>query len=235
MTFSNIISKVNFLTKTNVTSFPLADLTILANNAMERVVSLIIRADNRWQWDDTTQPTTDAGDGTGGLPIATTALVANQQDYTFATTHLEISRVEIKDTSGNWKLLQPIDQHDIKTSLTDFMKTASQPVYYDKIGASIILYPKPDYSQSASLKVWFTRPPIYFVSSDTTKAPGFNILYHDLIPLWVSYDYAVANGLPNANQLMIEITRKEEELLNGYNDRSKDEQKIIKPVLRSSR
>ena len=235
MTFSNIISKVYFLTKTNVTSFPTADLTILANNAMERVVSLIIRADNHWQWDDTTQPTTDQGDGTGGLPIATTALVANQQDYTFATSHLEISRVELKDTSGNWRLLTPIDQHDIKTSLTDYMKTAGQPVRYDKIGASILLYPKPDYSQAASLKVWFTRPPIYFAVSDTTKAPGFNTLYHDLVPLWISYDYAMANALPNANQLMVEIVRKEEELLSGYDKRSKDEQKIIRPVNRSSR
>lgn len=226
MTFSNIISKVYFLTKTNVTSFSTADLTASANTALERVTSLIIKTDGRWQFDDTNQ--TD-------LPIATTALVANQQDYALATTHLEITRVEIKDQSGNWYLLKPIDQNDIKTSLTDFLKTASTPTYYDKLGNSIFLYPTPNYAQTASLKVYFTRAPSLFTVSDTTKEPGFQSIYHDLIPLWISYDYALANGLPNANQLMVEIARKEEELISGYSRRSKDEQKIIRPVFRSSR
>jgi hypothetical protein len=59
--------------------------------------------------------------------------------------------------------------------------------------------------------------------SSTTVKPGFNSLYHDLIALWVSYDYAVANGLPNANQLMVEITRKEEALKEDFALRSQDE------------
>lgn len=224
MTFSNICSKVYFLTKTNATSFPIADITILANNAMDRVTSLIFQADGRWQFDDTNQPATDQGDGTGGLPIATTSLVSGQQDYRFAVSHLGIERVEFKNTDGAWTLLKPIDQADVDgESLTDFYSTDGDPIYYDKIGNSIMLYPAPDFSQSASLKVYFSRPPIRFTVSDTTIQPGFNALYHDLIPLWVSYEYGVANGLPNADRIKVEIQEKEDALKEDYSLRNRDE------------
>lgn len=227
MTYGNIQAKIYFLTKTNSASFPTSDMVVLANNAMDRVASLIEQADGRWTFDDTNQPTTDQGDGTGGLPVATTAITSGQQDYTFGVNFLNVERVELKDEDGNWRKLQPIDQADIyDQSLTDFMSGGGTPLYYDKIGASILLYPSPDFSQSASLKVWYSRPPMVIQSSDissTTTKPGFNSLYHDLIALWVSYDYGVANGLPNANQLMVEIQRKEEALKEDFALRSADE------------
>lgn len=238
MTITDIVSKIYFLTKTNSASFPSADMLVLINNAYDRVASLIMQSDGRWQWDDSNQPAVDQGDGTGGLPIATTALVANQQDYSFAVTHLEVTRVELKDTSGNWYLLRPFDQNDVKTSFTQLSSVAGIPREYDKLGSSIFLLPPPSYSQSASLKLWVKRPPVYFTSAEVTtgtKKPGFNALYHDLVPLWASYDYAMANGLPNANQLQVEIQRKEDALTSDYNTRSKDEQKYIKTVRRSSR
>lgn len=215
MTYNDIKSKIYLLTKTNATSFPVADLTILANNALDRVASIIMKSDGRWQWDDTNQ--TD-------LPIATTGLVTDQQDYSMDVDHLEVTRVEIKDQNGNWVLIDPIDQQDLyDQSLTDFLKSSGQPRFYDKIGNSFFLYPKPDYTQAASLKVWFKRGPSYFTTSDTTKTPGFSTLYHDLIPLWVSYDYGLANGSSNVNLLMQEIQRKEEALREDYSLRAKDE------------
>lgn len=226
-TYANLQSKIYFLTKTNSTSFTSTDMVVLANNAMDRVASLIEASDGRWNFDDTNQPTTDQGDGTGGLPVATTALVSGQQDYTFAVNFLNVERVELKDEEGNWRKLQPIDQADVyDQSLTDFMTGGGTPVYYDKLGASIVLYPTPDYAQAASLKVWYSRPPVLIQSSDissTTTKPGFNALYHDLIALWVAYDYSMANGLPNANQLMVEIQRKEEALKEDFTLRSADE------------
>lgn len=214
MTYNDIKSKVYLLTKTNSTSFPNDDLVILANNALDRVTSLILQADGRWQWDDTNQ--TD-------LPIATTNLVSGQQDYSLSVDHIEIQRVEAKDSNGNWYLLKPLDKAEIKIALNEYFDTDDTPRYYDKVGNSVFLYPAPNYSQSASLKLYFSRPASYFVSGDTTKKPGFNALFHDLIPLWVAYDYGLANGLSNVNLLMQEIQRKETELLESYQKRSKDE------------
>jgi len=215
MIYTDIKTKAYLLTNTNSTSLPDATMVVLANNALERVESLILQADTRWQFDDTNN--TD-------LPIATTALVADQQDYSFATSHLSITRVELKNSDGNWILLKPFDQNDLyNQSLTDYLKSSGTPMYYDKLGSSVFLYPKPNYSQASSLKIWFKRGPSYFVVGDTTKFPGFNALYHDLIPYWIAYDYAVANGLKNANQLMSAIQQKEQALLDDYALRNKDE------------
>ncbi len=224
MTFSQMCSKVYFLTNTNSTSFPIADLTAAINNANERVVSLIRSSDSRWQWDDPNQPATDQGDGTGGLPIATTTITNGQQDYALTTGFLSILRVEVKDSSGNWKLLTPLDQVDIyDQSVTDFLKGGGLPTYYDKLGNSVILYPSPNYTQSASLKVFFERAPIAFTTGDTTKQPGFNSLYHNLLPLWVSYDYALSKGLTKANLIFQDIQLLEDQLKEDYSLRNKDD------------
>lgn len=204
-----------FLTSTNVSSFPTAQLTVEANNAYERIVALINAADGRWQFDDSNN--TD-------LPIATTDIVVNQQDYSLATTHLEITRAEILDSNGNWNKLAPFDQSDVyNQSLTDFMKTAGLPIYYDKLGNSVFLYPKPNYSQTASLKLYFERGPNEFTVSDTTKQPGFNTLFHDLIPLWVAYNFAIANGKSNGTVIQAEINLRETALQEYYALRSHDD------------
>lgn len=216
MTLDQIRTKVYLLTSTSGTDdFPDAMLVAEANNALERVASLIIQSDGRWQWDDYNNTT---------MPIATTDLIADQQDYALEITHLEITRMEVLDTTNNWHKLIPIDQVDVyQTSLTDYLKSSGLPVYYDKIGRVVSLYPKPNYDQEESLKLWFQRPPSYFVTSDTTKVPGFNSLYHDLIPLWIAYNFAIANGKSNAQALMSEIQMREDSLREDYALRAKDD------------
>ncbi len=200
----------------------LATFTRYINEALNRVVSLIMLADGRWQWDDNNN--TD-------FPIATTDLVttlgSEQQDYAFAITFLKITRVECLDAAGNWRLLKPIDQADIyDQSLPDFLKTPGLPTYYDKIANSIFLYPKPlatSVTSTAGLKVWFQRPPSYFVTSDTTKVPGFNSMYHRLVALIASRDYAVAKQLPVGKDLSALVVQQEESLSESYTLRNKDE------------
>lgn len=222
MTITNLIDKVYLYTKTNSSSLPTASMLLYLNNAYERVTSLVMKNDGVWQWDDNNQ--TD-------LPIATTGLVANQQDYTLTTDHLAITRVEIKDETANWRELRPIDYAVVDgVAMTEFYETAGDPIYYDKIGASIFLYPKPDYTQAASLKLYFQRGPVLFTSADVstgTKVPGFNSLYHNLIALWASYDYAITNGLQSAAGFLQEIIRQESALEEDYAKRNKDEKPQI--------
>lgn len=216
MTFTQITNRVYFLTQSDSNRFPIADLTASINVALERVASLINSADFRWQWDDTNQ--TD-------LPIATTTITSGQQDYAINTAHLTIDRVEIKSSAGKWSLLKPIDQHDKSDYALD-TTTTGLPTEYDKVGNSLFLYSIPNYTQTASLKVYFTRAPVAFLTSDLTPGtitPGFNPIFHDLVPLYVSYDYAIANNLPNANQILNQIQTKELELTNFYGQRSRDE------------
>lgn len=218
-TFTEILTEARRLVKQNSTSYPTTEITVSANKALERATALIREAEGRWEWDDSNN--TD-------LPIATTDLVADQQDYSLSASHYRIERIELKDAQGNWRLLIPIDQADVfDQSLTDFLGTSGTPEYYDKIANSVFLYPKPSYSQSASLKVYYERGPSYFTTSDTTKSPGFNALFHQLIPLWCAYDYALINTLPNKNDLRAEIQVIEERLQEYYSFRSRDEKPHI--------
>lgn len=200
----------------------LATFTRYINEALNRVANLIMTSDGRWQFDDTNN--TD-------FPIATTTLVttagSEQQDYTFDVTMLRILRAEVLDSTGAWRKLTPIDQSDIyDQSLTDFLKTAGLPIYYDKQGASIFLYPKPlaaSVTAASGLKIWFQRPPSYFVTSDTTKVPGFNSMYHRLVALIASRDYAVFKQLSVAKGLSDLVLLGEDSLVENYTLRNKDE------------
>lgn len=223
MQLSAIQSKIYLLTKTNSTSFPSSDLNQAINNVVEHIEGMINVADQRWQFDDTNQ--TD-------LPVATTSLVSGQQDYSLTVSHLSIDRVEVKDSSGNWTLLAPIDQHDIRfqalaqgeTSRAGaYFPTAGIPLQYDKMGNSVLLYPTPNYSQSASLKIYFTRGPVAL--ANPTDVPGFNSLFHDLICYWVAYEYCLANQLPMATGYFSAIQLKVQSLKDFYGQRSRDERR----------
>src|SRR4051812_16259346 len=126
MTFDEIKTKVYRLTKTNATSYPIANLVIDANNAYAYAAGVIRRADGRAKWDDLNQ--TD-------LPIAVADLVEGQQDYELANEHLGIQRVEIKGADGRWRVLKPFDEADIPdTSLEDISLTNGIPTHFDWLG-----------------------------------------------------------------------------------------------------
>lgn len=223
MTITDIINKVYLLTNTNSSNLSSANALLLVNNAYEKVVAKIRNADKKWQWDDNNQ--TD-------LPIATTNLVSGQADYSITVDHLKILRVEcaIDSNLSNWVVLKPYDYGDEKMSLTQLSTESGTPYRYDKLGQSLILDPKPNYNASGGLKVYYQRGPALFTSAEVTtgtKKPGFNSLYHELIPLWASYDYAVAKGMNNTNQLFNEILRIEKEMISDYSGRDKTDSDII--------
>jgi len=196
----------------------LATFTRYLNEGLNRVASLIMSSDGRWQFDDNNQ--TD-------YPIGTTNLVNAQKDYQFSVNYLKITRVEVQDAAGSWHLLTPMDQADIyDQSLTDFLKTSGLPKYYDKMANSIFLYPSPataSVTTTNGLKVWFQRPPSYFITSDTTKVPGFNSMFHRLVALIASRDYAITKQLSNAKSLAELVTQQEDSLAETYTLRNKDE------------
>lgn len=215
MTFTEILAEARRLAKQTSTSYPTSEVTTSANRALERVTSLIRDAEGRWQWDDSNN---------SDFPFATTAITTDIQDYSLDPSHYRIERMEIKDTEGNWHKLDSIDTADVyDQSLTDFLKTSGLPKYYDKVGNSVLLYPKPNYTQAASLKVFYERGPDYFETTDTTKTPGFNTLFHSLVPLWAAYDFAFINQLPTAKSIADRIALMEDDLKDYYSLRDKDD------------
>lgn len=226
MTFTQIETK--FYQYAGLQSSNITDsvLNVFISEALRKVVSRIMVNDYRWQYDDSNH---------SDLPIATTTITSGQQDYGLATSHLTIDRVEIKDSNGDWKALKQIDQQRLKgdrrIALAEYKSVNGRPEEYDVLGNSVFLYPTPDYTQAASLKLYFTREPLTFDytvdtlsdgSGSASSEPGFNSLFHDLIPLYAAYDYALSRNKGNASLLFNEIQRLEMLLEDFYGLRNRD-------------
>lgn len=200
------------------------------NEAVSRYAHLALMSDYNWEWDDRNQ--TD-------LPIGTTALTASQKDYAISTEHTIVTAVEIKDTAGNWRALSELDERffsENNMSISEYMDTPGQPIRYAKIANSIFLFPAPNYSQNASLKVHFKRAPSYYTVSDTTKVQGFSDLQATYLSDYASWKYSSNRSLPQANALRQEIQIWEEvKIPELYSKRSAEHSKIIRAKYKNSR
>lgn len=214
-TSQGIVQDTYFEASANSSSYPIADLVRNANSALDMVLTLILGADSRWQFDST-----NATD----LPIGTTALVSGQKDYSFDSEYLVIKSIECSDGQGHWTKLIPIDNYDEEVALSEFQLTNGVPKYYDKMGESILLYPSTNYSIAPTdpvpggLRAYFQRKIDYFTVSDTTKEPGFAKHLHKYISLYCAYVYACAKDTAKQNQLAKRIAYYEGNKLQGGND-----------------
>jgi len=215
MEFTYLVSDIKFwcsIPSTDTTTYPIEDLVLNANFALDRATNLILRSDARWKWDDTNR---------SDLSIGTQSIVSGQQDYSITVSHLKILKLRIKDSAGNWISISPTSRNE----LTDAQIVATgTPTQYEKIGNSVFLFPTPNYSSTDGLEIQFQRGASYFTISDTTKQPGFASDFHRLVSLYASLDYLTVNGMiQRATMVQNRITAMEQELLERYSQRSGDE------------
>lgn len=189
-TSAGIVQDVNFWAKTNQTKYPLVDLARNATEWLKKVGLWIWESVGDWEFDDSNLTT---------LPIATADLVAGQNDYELPTTIFKLERVEVKDSSGNFRKLIPIDQSNLdREAIDEFRETDGMPIYYDVVGNSLMLYPAPaaaDVTTEEGLQIMVARDVDPFLSTDTTKEPGFSEYFHRIISVGVAHDYCVRQGL----------------------------------------
>jgi len=206
----------------------LYDFNARINRAYDKLATLIMSVDGRWQFDDTNY--TD-------LPIGSTDLVLGQKDYSFDVEFLDVVKVTALDSSGNEILLNPFDINDPlgRVYLTQLSTSTGTPFAYDKTGGTINLYPTPNYAKTSGLTVYYRRKPSYFAFDDTTKAVGVPAVFHRYLSLEASADYAISKQLTQKNDLVGRVREMEASMTEWYSVRSKDEQKIIRSVVRSSR
>lgn len=211
----------------NTVAYPVADMTADENLAIDRVFDIIFKSSGRWQFDDSNHTK---------YPFIETDLVANQRDYTFTTDGqgnliLDIYKVMVKDPSGNYVEIEPVDQQsDTNTeSFWNEQNATGIPTQYDKTANGIILDVLPSYSWRIAtelergVKVFINREGSYFTTDDTTKKPGFSGIFHEYVALYPSFLYAMRHGLSNKNDLSKAIEDMELKIQQHYRDRSKDE------------
>jgi len=230
LTYTQVVSQIRKRTgNTTTDDYSASDLTTDINLAYDRVLSLIFKADGRWQFDDSNQ--TD-------YPIITTDIVSGQRDYSFTTDEngnlvLDIYKVMIKDANGVYVELLPVDQQSRDSienpimSMVDGRDLTGQPNKYDKSANSIFLDVIPNYNSTGGLKIWINREPSYFTTSDTTKKAGFAGIFHEYLVVRPAWIYATDHNLNNVNALRDEMLLLEKEIENYYGSRNKDEILII--------
>lgn len=220
------------ISESDTTTLPLdGTFTRLANIWYRRVDSWIWQsAKYVWKFDDANY--TD-------LPTATADLASSQEDYEIPSTARSIERVEVKDSSGNFRLLKAIDQEQVNIALDEFQETDGIPRFYWMEGRSLFLKPNPSTSQvtaTAGLKITFGRDISEFTPADTTKEPGFDNHFHPAICYGVAIDWGTPRGYTQeeTNTWTRRLTEIRTELQGFYGSRHTDMKKRIVPA-RSNR
>jgi len=228
-----IVQTIDDLVNTSEASYSIKKKTRDINEALNRYWLMAISADGTWKIDDTNlsdQPIvyTDLVSGTGAYSVAV-------DGTTPANDILEIERVEVKDANGDYIKLKPLSKAEIIEAIPEYFDTNGTPMYYEKTGKFINLYPKPDYASTDGLLVYGSRTPSYFASTDTTKEAGIPKTFHYYLALRPSWIYATRKGLPQANSLKNELTEMEELIKEFYSKRQEDKPLTFRAKFRSSR
>lgn len=218
---TGILQQARSLARVDANQWPTYKVLNSVNNYLDEVTGYAILADRRFRWDDTNHTK---------LPIGTTDLNANQQDYSYLTdeqgnTILSLVRVDMLETSGGiYRQLKLLGEDDVDGAIDEYEKTAGVPSEYIKISDNIIrLKSKPSATISAGLKFYFQRTPSYFVVGDTTKAPGVSPLLHRGFVIAAAYDIALTLGLKNINALAREMQREREKMIAYFSGRNRDQ------------
>ncbi len=215
---SGIVQDINFMlfgSNTMNDGYPIDDIVRNVNQRLNRVVSIIFQNDRRWKYDDFNHL---------DMNIYYGDTVAGQQDYEIpGSDFIDISELAVM-INGKYQILKPLVREKGQ-KLQYLEEETGVPLYYEKYGNSVLLYPKPDTSTTNGLMLRAKRLPSYFTNADTTKEPGFNPLFHKILSIGGALDYAMPNGMRDKiNTYQPELDRLEIAMAEYYSKRSEDEQ-----------
>ena len=223
-TISDLQTLCRNLASANSTTLPAATLLIYFNQAYEEVASWILNADGLWQWDD---------DGYTTFPIGTATLVDSQNDYGFASDVLDVERVGILNSAGIEYFLDPIDPSESGIPPTETYKSDGAPLYYDKQGSSLILYPAPSsgaVTLTNGLKVYFKRTADVFTSAQVTtgtKKPGFASPFHHILSYMAAIPYCIEFKPKRVAALELKVQQLKAGIEAHYGKREQDRKKLL--------
>lgn len=216
---------------------------LINNDAYDDVIAEILKNEGSWTWDD-------FNEGNALLPVATQNLsvVAGSEVSNYAlptaasnggggssdaSSFLRLIKVQVKDATGYFQNLIPIDEGAFLVPLETLFFSPGFPKYYKQLGTSLILYPAPlatVVTATLGLKIFFQRDKIDFTTADTTKQPGFPSIYHYLLPLKAAETWAGIKGMKQLGLIQEKIAKFTQNLGWGVANRDKDLKQSIRSV-----
>lgn len=218
----------------------LLEWTVEVNLARNRFSVIAQKAANKWQVDDTSH--TD-------YSIIELDLVSGQRDYAITVDQQgnligDIYKVLVKNPDGKYVDIDPVDQQSEAdmSSFYDGQNLTGTPTRYDKTGNGVFLDLVPNYSYrigtelERGLKLFVSREPTYYLSTDTTKVSGFaGGAFDEYFALYPAYNYATVNDLRKAPMLDKMIKEMEAEITEHYTFRDRATRKTMKPLLENNK
>lgn len=237
MTIADIQTLARFLTKTNTTSLTAANLLILTNKYYEEIIGRLVTetAASKWPFGDFNWT---------AFPSFDVTMTASQKEYDLrdwgtddAETPLVILGAEVLDNSGNWHPLRRTSFREIREGghgHAEYQSVAGFPLEYELRDNILLLHPAPDngvtVTLASGLRLFHLRTADKFTSAEVTtgtKEPGFPSPWHDLLAWGPAYDFAITNGLPNANHFRAEYDRRMKEMLAFIGKRDRDSRPVM--------
>lgn len=207
-----------FLTNTNTTTYANADLDASINSYYQMFVNEILAAMDDWDFQG---------------EIATTNLVANQQEYVFPTDILKIKRIEISYDGTNWRNATRFDISDRgnqsdATSVNNEFSTDSP--FVDIYDNSLFLYPSPTTNVTGGLKIWYLKEATDL--SAATDEPAIQEAYQKGLCYGAAKDWfqkylEVEGNAGKADRMSIELENYLSKLRTYYSNRDMDRDYIL--------
>ncbi len=165
----------------------LKTFTRYANRILSMVWTWIFFSYGGIKFDDSNQ--TD-------LPSATDTLTADKRIYANPAGATALSGVAIKDAAGQYYPLSPITPNQIQEkgfTIDSFMSTSGTPQFYMPLGESVYIFPASNVTRSTGYKNYYDRGMLALASTDTTKTMGFDVNFHEVVPIGASIDWMKIN------------------------------------------
>lgn len=212
-------------------SYPLATKTRDINLAFDDYQTIVTEASGTWQLDDSNHTK---------YPNMKFDLVSGQQDYSFTEDEQgnqvqDIYRVECKDANGKWQLLLPYDEQSETESLSARELLSGTPTRYYKTANGIFLDLTPNYSSTLGIRMFFTRSPNYFLTSDTTKEAGIPNAHHRYLIVKPAYWYWLPKDTQRASLFFAELEKIEKMISNSVSQRVRDERPRMKANIENNK
>lgn len=207
----------------DVSSYSTAVKTVRLNSAFDDYQKLVVKVAGSWQADDTTHTK---------YPNMTFNLATGQKDYTFTKDEQnnqiqDIYRIECKNPDGTWKVLRYIDEMDESEAISSIDLLTGTPEEYYLTANGAFLVTAPNYTQANGIRMFFTRSPNYFLSSDTTKEPGIPNGHERYLIAKAAYWYWLPKETAKAQILWNEVMKLEKDIEENFSSRKRGETLVM--------
>lgn len=208
----------------------LKKFTVHINNTERDLIREIMLAQDDFDWDDNNRT---------NFPIGTFPLTTNR-DYNLPASlgFLRLKRVDISYDGKNYVQAKPIDSAVLPSGLGNdttvdgnFSRSAPR---YDPKANGFWLYPRAtadDVTAGAKARIEFVRTLDPFAYTDTTKKPGIDELFHELIAIGASLKWTIDKDKDKAKNLKVLYDEGIANLRLWYGNKDKDAQLLFNPQI----